>query len=557
MQIHELNNYNGNLDSSAYLAVDNGSDTGKISTTELLADTNAAVSQLDTVLNGRIDNIVAGGEAPSTSEIVDARYGADGVTYPSLGAAIRDQVTDLKSDLDDLINTTTTVEQIDETVSISPNWESGYVTSTGVLVSSSDYIHSEISVNSGDVIRFYRADGGVINSARFICVYVGGNVDESLGGANVPIPYTVPNGVSKIVFTLLSDYVGAVCKIDTTIKTLIPVFKKDVESLKAYNKADNYIYKTIETMSANDNFTLVDNLDAKKNTVLEFYGEFQNFIKLDLCHGGAINYGSRVEITSDKVSVYYDNAEIPFISENHNLNISDFVSVRIEQGNKADCYVYVMTKDGLFKSSKSLAYHSCRGAVYATSETAMSNVKLQYILKDMLTDVFIFGDSYITLADSSRYPKHLISYGYDKYLLCGFGGATSLQEILTFREVMSIRKPMYCVWALGMNDGDTSTGINTNWKTCVDEIIKYCDDNGIELILATIPNTPTIENSFKNAYVKASGKRYVDYAKAVGAETSGSSWYSGMLYTDNVHPTELGAKALCERLMIDVPEIMN
>ena len=101
MQIHELNNYNGNLDSSAYLAVDNGSDTGKVSTVELLADTNAAVSQLDTVLNGRIDNIVAGGEAPSASEIVDARYGADGVTYPSLGAAIRDQVTDLKSDLGD------------------------------------------------------------------------------------------------------------------------------------------------------------------------------------------------------------------------------------------------------------------------------------------------------------------------------------------------------------------------------------------------------------------------------------------------------------------------
>lgn len=104
MQIHELNNYNWNLDSSAYLAVDNGSDTGKVSTAELLADTNAAVSQLDTVLNGRIDNIVAGGEAPSTSEIVDARYGADGVTYPSLGAAIRYQVTDLKSDLTEIID---------------------------------------------------------------------------------------------------------------------------------------------------------------------------------------------------------------------------------------------------------------------------------------------------------------------------------------------------------------------------------------------------------------------------------------------------------------------
>lgn len=104
MQIHELNNYNGNLDSSAYLAVDNGSDTGKVSTTELLEETNAAVSQLNTSLNGRIDNIIAGGEAPSASEIVDARYGADGVTYPSLGAAIRDQVTDLKSDVSNHLN---------------------------------------------------------------------------------------------------------------------------------------------------------------------------------------------------------------------------------------------------------------------------------------------------------------------------------------------------------------------------------------------------------------------------------------------------------------------
>lgn len=86
MQIHELNNYSGSLD-DAYLAADNGSDTGKMKTTALTDP-----------LNARIDNIIAG-PAPSAAEIVDARLGDDGVTYPSLGAAIRDQVTDLKSDL--------------------------------------------------------------------------------------------------------------------------------------------------------------------------------------------------------------------------------------------------------------------------------------------------------------------------------------------------------------------------------------------------------------------------------------------------------------------------
>lgn len=116
MQIHELNNYSGSLD-DAYLAADNGSDTGKMKTTALTDP-----------LNARIDNIIAG-PAPSAAEIVDARLGADGVTYPSLGAAIRDQVTDLKSDLTDIADTG--FNQFDKTKLIS-----GYVRelATGNLV---------------------------------------------------------------------------------------------------------------------------------------------------------------------------------------------------------------------------------------------------------------------------------------------------------------------------------------------------------------------------------------------------------------------------------------
>lgn len=79
MQIHELNNYNGDLD-SAFLALDNGNDTGKATVQYLLA-----------AINARIDNIIAG-EAPSAAEVTDARLGANGVTYPSLGDAIREQI---------------------------------------------------------------------------------------------------------------------------------------------------------------------------------------------------------------------------------------------------------------------------------------------------------------------------------------------------------------------------------------------------------------------------------------------------------------------------------
>ena len=96
MQIHELNNYSGDLDSGAFMAVDNGNDTGRVSIVQLLAG-----------LNERIDNIIAGGDAPSEAEIIDARLGVDGVIYPSLGDAIRGQVSDLEGDInsvEDVLN---------------------------------------------------------------------------------------------------------------------------------------------------------------------------------------------------------------------------------------------------------------------------------------------------------------------------------------------------------------------------------------------------------------------------------------------------------------------
>lgn len=126
MQIHELNNFTGTLGSGSFLAVDNGTDTGKLSTQQLLAATEA-----------RIDNIIAG-PAPSAEEIVDARLGDDGVTYPSLGDAIRDQFSDVKSDL-------ILMRTLSDAVNLSP-WYQGWIRDDGTFGNSSEdclsYYHS-------------------------------------------------------------------------------------------------------------------------------------------------------------------------------------------------------------------------------------------------------------------------------------------------------------------------------------------------------------------------------------------------------------------------------
>lgn len=58
----------------------------------------------DTTLNDRINNIIAPGGAPSAAEVTDARLGADGVLYDTLGEAIRTQFDDVYKNLAYTVN---------------------------------------------------------------------------------------------------------------------------------------------------------------------------------------------------------------------------------------------------------------------------------------------------------------------------------------------------------------------------------------------------------------------------------------------------------------------
>lgn len=107
-----------------------------------------------------------------------------------------------------------------------------------------------------------------------------------------------------------------------------------------------------------------------------------------------------------------------------------------------------------------------------------------------------------------------------------------------------------------MNDGsDSESAPSSAWVTGRDTVINLCERYGITPVFATIPTVPTINHEQKNAWVRSSGYRYIDFAKAVGAQSDGT-WISGMLYTDEVHPTVQGAKALYGRVLTDFPEIM-
>lgn len=88
MEIHELNTFSGTLGAGDFFATDNGNDTSRVSAEAMFEP-----------LNTRIDNIIAG-PSSSAQEVIDARLGANGITYSSLGDAIRDQIGALNDDID-------------------------------------------------------------------------------------------------------------------------------------------------------------------------------------------------------------------------------------------------------------------------------------------------------------------------------------------------------------------------------------------------------------------------------------------------------------------------
>lgn len=162
MQIHELNNFSGTLGANDYFATDNGTDTSKVSSADMFAP-----------LNTRIDNIIAG-PAPSAEEVVDARLGADGVTYPSLGDAIRGQVSDLKSDFELLDDGKRTFDYV--WGNIQPDGTINYNYSPKVRIVTADYdkmesdTHLSLESGYGAILALYNDD----YSLKSRTLYAGG-----------------------------------------------------------------------------------------------------------------------------------------------------------------------------------------------------------------------------------------------------------------------------------------------------------------------------------------------------------------------------------------------
>lgn len=304
-----------------------------------------------------------------------------------------------------------------------------------------------------------------------------------------------------------------------------------------------------------------DEVHVKQNYSISFTGKLNGSSYFRIGHGKTAyqsNYlevnGGHMEVfsytTADPVSVF--TGDITTTGDGHLMN--NFISVDIHVV-KDVATITVVFENG-HCTKKEVPWTACNGKVFAEAVNGVfETAEIRWISSDLEKKVWIFGDSYMSADNIKRVNGCLQNRGYSNYLCSGYPGGNSNAELISLRNLLKLNKPDVIIWCLGMNDGDTGNTVNNSWLTSFNIVKSLCAERDIELIAATIPNTPVVSNSAKNNIVRSSGLRYIDFAAAVN--TTGNEWYAGLLDTDNVHPTARGAWALASRMIIDAPEVMR
>lgn len=264
----------------------------------------------------------------------------------------------------------------------------------------------------------------------------------------------------------------------------------------------------------------------------------------------------RVKITPTTFEYYIGTETNPRISEAHGLTITDYVAVRIDAKENANADFAIYTNGGEYRKTNQA--WDCRDGylqVESVGTNVLTDCVLSYNCIGWSKPIHLYGDSYFGVY-GDKWTQHLVNSGWKDYNLNGFPGRMSNTALASLKLVLANSNPEKIIWCMGMNDGDDGGEVDTAWKTCVDELVQICNERNIELILATNPNVATVDNTAKNAYVRASGHRYIDFASAVGTSDD-TTWFSGMLSSDGVHPSRQGAIALFNQAIADVPELMQ
>ena len=486
--------------------------------------------------------------------------------------ATTDEIATLKSDLVDLDESLFSKEVIESKnyFDLSKITIGKYVNDMGKLQPNSAYNSSGyMSVKAGETYTFQY--GGLTAAGRgtYVINQIAGydKNKQFVAGSYKTYhnSYTVPDGVAYVRASLDAGnmtieknlaFVKGTTVIDYAEYSEYVTVKHFNQSLIKRDIKNGIIYDF--SINNNDFESDIEFQHMCANSI-SFRADITTFNEIRIGKGYQSYLGATLGIDNTNIYVYEGANTNPYITEPHGLTFKDYISLVIscDYGNVASVTIY--TNGGKF-TRQYFAWDARKGKFFVKSigTNVLTNCSLGYYCYALEKPTWMYGDSYLTNAQgvTDRWTSYLIGGKHTNYLLNGYSGRGSIIALESLKNDLRLGTPKRIIWCLGMNNHDSDTDINTDWKTCVEELIEICKKKNIELILATIPNVPTINNSFKNEYVRNSGYRYIDFATSVGASND-TTWYDDMLSSDGVHPSIQGAIALYGQAVADVPELLS
>ena len=319
-------------------------------------------------------------------------------------------------------------------------------------------------------------------------------------------------------------------------------------------KGTNGLKISADVLTSNTSLKLDDfPSHLKKGIAITADIKFSAFSKISIGKGYESYRGDWLEIDDTNVIYkHYDQSTSTVSTVAHGLTIKDSLSIALYIDNDGVCNVSLATNGGSAEFSIQWVYEQ-NGKPFVIGDQEMTEVNLSAIALDAKCPIWLFGDSYFGVAEN-RVIGQLKNLGYtDGVLVDGMAGIGTSSMLDDLQKLIALGgSPKIVICCEGMNDGGSGYASNIN------AIIGVCDGVGAELVLYRVPVVANriTENTAVNTAMLATGKRYIDAYKAVGATDEGT-WWDGYLNSDGVHPNEIGAKAIAQRILIDVPEIMQ
>lgn len=433
-----------------------------------------------------------------------------------------------------------------------------YADSTTVNAITTGYFDT----NEGDVWRFYRWNTAKDNIYELeVRVHWFDENGKHINGAIITGDVTAPKNARRLRFTEKFTSIYPTLDVMVTknysfgLNDYVPYGIKQLKE-SFLPKKTYELAQSSGTLHRNESWVLENNnIMARKVFVLS--GIVSSFLTLEMGHGTkeTNSPSSWVVVDNENITVY--STPTNKVTLAHGLSIKNTIQLIIEVGANYKAKITLLSNGEKYNTEQD--WDGNIGNIFVNSvNTELVNCAVSWTCKNYSSKIWAYGDSYFGMTNKARWIAQLLSNGYGTDMLIdGYSGRGSDDAYNSLQTTLKHGKPKYILWAMGMNNPDNESSVNKNWNNRFNDVKKLCKENDITLIGCTIPNTPTQFNSYKNNVVRNAGIKYINFAKSVGAERKGDSWYDGMLSSDNVHPTEKGAMTLYLQALADFPELAN